>query len=157
MVVRDSRHRIEHIEMLLPADLARFAEMGVIASMQPTHAPGGYYPSEPILSMVGRDRMATGYAWETIRRTGAQLVFASDWPVAPLDPLLGIKTAMTRQPAFEGAPDERQTLHELDRGLYLRRCFHGVCRGKQRQSQARRGGGHRHSRRRYRGNPAGGH
>jgi len=115
--VRDSRHRIEHIEMLLPADLARFAEMGVIASMQPTHAPGGYYPSEPILSMVGRDRMATGYAWETIRRTGAQLVFASDWPVAPLDPLLGIKTAMTRQPAFEGAPDERQTLHNSIAGF----------------------------------------
>src|SRR5690606_22774361 len=107
---RDSRHRIEHIEMLAPSDLPRFAELGVIASMQPTHAPGGAYPVEPILSMVGRDRMMTGYAWQTIRRTGARLVFASDWPVAPLDPLLGIKTAITRKPAFEGAPDERQTL-----------------------------------------------
>ena len=48
---RDSRHRIEHIEMLDPADLPRFAELGVIASMQPTHAPGGAYPIEPIASM----------------------------------------------------------------------------------------------------------
>lgn len=107
---RDSRHRIEHIEMLTPSDLPRFAELGVIASMQPTHAPGGYYPPEPILSMVGRERMMTGYAWQTIRNTGARLVFASDWPVAPLDPLLGIKTAMVREPVFDDAPDERQSL-----------------------------------------------
>lgn len=107
---RDSRHRVEHIEMLAPADLPRFADLGVLASMQPTHAPGGAYPIEPILSMVGRERMMTGYAWQTLRQTGARLVFASDWPVAPLDPLLGIRTAMTRQPAFDGAPDQKQSL-----------------------------------------------
>lgn len=114
---RESRHRIEHIEMLAPSDLPRFAELGVLASIQPTHAPGGYYPVEPILSMVGRERMMTGYAWQTIRDTGARLVFASDWPVAPLDPLLGIKTAMTRAPAFAGAPDERQTLMDSIAGF----------------------------------------
>lgn len=114
---RDSRHRIEHIEMLLPEDLPRFAQLGVIASMQPTHAPGGYYPPEPILSMVGRERMMTGYAWQTMRNTGARLVFASDWPVAPLDPLLGIKTAMVRKPVFEGAPDERQSLADSIAGF----------------------------------------
>ncbi len=114
---RDSRHRVEHIEMLAPSDLPRFAALGVLASMQPTHAPGGAYPVEPILSMVGRERMKTGYAWQTIRQTGARLVFASDWPVAPLDPLLGIKTAMTRMPAFEGAPDERQTLTDSIAGF----------------------------------------
>ncbi len=114
---RDSRHRIEHIEMLLPSDLPRFAALGVIASMQPTHAPGGAYPVEPILSMIGRERMRTAYAWQTIRRTGARMVFASDWPVAPLDPLLGIKTAMTRPPVFEGAPDERQSLTDSIAGF----------------------------------------
>ncbi|MGC4026022.1 MAG: amidohydrolase [Mesorhizobium sp.] len=114
---RDSRHRIEHIEMLLPADLPRFAKLGVIASVQPTHAPGGYYPPEPILSMVGRERMMTGYAWQTIRNTGARLVFASDWPVAPLDPLLGIKTAMVREPVFDGAPDESQSLADSIAGF----------------------------------------
>lgn len=107
---RDSRHRIEHIELLARADLPRFAELGVIASMQPTHAPGGAYPIEPILSMIGRERLKLGYSWQTIRDTGARLVFASDWPVAALDPLYGIKTAMTRGPIFDGAPDERQSL-----------------------------------------------
>lgn len=107
---RDSRHRIEHIETLAPADLPRFAALGVLASMQPTHAPGGAYPLEPIVSMVGRERMRTAYAWETIRHTGARLVFSSDWPIASLDPLFGIKTAMTRIAAFDGAPDERQSL-----------------------------------------------
>jgi predicted amidohydrolase YtcJ len=120
---RDSRHRVEHIEMLTPADLPRFAELGVLASMQPTHAPGGAYPVEPILSMVGRERMKTGYAWQTIRRTGARLVFSSDWPVAPLDPLFGIKTAVMRQPAFEGAPDERQTLMDSIAGFTAEGAF----------------------------------
>lgn len=114
---RDSRHRIEHIEMLAPSDLPRFAELGVLASIQPTHAPGGAYPVEPILSMVGRERMRTGYAWQTIRESGARMVFASDWPVAPLDPLFGIRTAMTRTPAFEGAPDERQSLADSIAGF----------------------------------------
>jgi predicted amidohydrolase YtcJ len=120
---RDSRHRIEHIEMLTPSDLPRFAELGVLASMQPTHAPGGAYPVEPILSMVGRERMMTGYAWQTIRDTGARLVFASDWPVAPLDPLLGIKTAMTRGPAFDGAPEERQSLMDSIAGFTIDGAF----------------------------------
>ncbi|MBD0415295.1 amidohydrolase [Oryzicola mucosus] len=114
---RDSRHRIEHIEVLAPSDLPRFAELGVMASVQPTHAPGGVYPAEPILSMIGRERLQLGYAWQTIRRTGARLVFASDWPVAPLDPLLGIKTAMTRPPIFDGAPDERQSLEDAIAGF----------------------------------------
>ncbi|MFD2140406.1 amidohydrolase [Ancylobacter oerskovii] len=114
---RDSRHRIEHIEVLAPRDLNRFAELGVIASIQPTHAPGGYYPPEPILSMIGRERMKLAYPWQTIRNTGARLVFASDWPVAPLDPLLGIMTAVTRGPVFAGAPDERQSLADAIAGF----------------------------------------
>lgn len=106
---RDSRHRIEHIETLDPADVYRFAELGVICSMQPTHAPGAYFPPEPSLSLIGPERMKTAYAWQTLRETGAKLCFASDWPVAPLDPLLGIKAAMTR-PQIDGVPDQRQTL-----------------------------------------------
>jgi predicted amidohydrolase YtcJ len=108
--IRDTRHRIEHIEALDPADLPRFAELGVIASMQPTHAPGGAYPIEPIASMLGRRRLMTAYAWQTLRNAGARMAFSSDWPIAPLDPLTGIRTAMTRPPLFEGAPDERQSL-----------------------------------------------
>ncbi|WP_150525661.1 amidohydrolase [Roseibium sediminis] len=107
---RDSRHRIEHIETLDPADLPRFAELGVIASVQPTHAPGGYYPMEPIATMLGEQRLRTAYATETLRQYGARIAFASDWPVAPLDPLLGIQTAMTRKPLYTGAPDQRSSL-----------------------------------------------
>lgn len=127
---RDSRHRVEHIEMLLPSDLNRFADLGVLASMQPTHAPGGYYPPEPILSMVGRERMKTGYAWQTIRDTGARLVFASDWPVAPLDPLLGISTAMTCQPTFDGAPDQRQSLMDSIAGFTRNGAFTEFAEGQ---------------------------
>lgn len=106
---RDSRHRVEHIETLDPADVHRFAELGVVCSMQPTHAPGAYFPPEPSLSLIGPERMKTAYAWQTLRDTGAKVCFASDWPVAPLDPLLGIQTAMTR-PQIAGVPDQRQSL-----------------------------------------------
>ena len=109
---RDSRHRIEHIETLDPADLPRFKELGVVASMQPTHAPGAYFPFEPSASLIGRKRMALAFAWQQLREAGAHLCFASDWPVAPLDPLLGIKTALTRKPAYDGGPDERQSLDD---------------------------------------------
>jgi predicted amidohydrolase YtcJ len=115
--IRDTRHRIEHIEALDPADLPRFAELGVIASMQPTHAPGGAYPIEPIASMLGRRRLMTAYAWQTLRNAGARMAFSSDWPIAPLDPLTGIRTAMTRPPLFEGAPDERQSLADALAGF----------------------------------------
>lgn len=130
---RDSRHRIEHIEMLAPSDLPRFAALGVLASMQPTHAPGGAYPVEPILSMVGRERMRTAYAWETIRKTGARLVFASDWPIASLDPLFGIKTAMTRVPPFDGAPDERQSLADSIAGFTTDGAFAEFAEGRKGQ------------------------
>jgi predicted amidohydrolase YtcJ len=107
---RDARHRVEHIETLDPADIGRFADMGVIASFQPTHAPGGAYPLEPLATLIGRERMRTAYAWQTLRDTGARLAFSSDWPVAPIDAMLGVKTAMTRAQAFDGAPDQRQGL-----------------------------------------------
>lgn len=128
---RDSRHRVEHIETLDPADLPRFAKLGVIASMQPTHAPGGAYPTEPLASLIGRERLMTAYAWQTLRRSGARLVFASDWPVAPLDPLLGIKTAMTRGPVFDGAPDERQTLIDAIAGFTVDGAYTGFMEDRQ--------------------------
>ena len=134
---RDSRHRIEHIEALKASDLPRFAALGAIASMQPTHAPGGAYPLEPIRSMIGRERMATAYAWQTIRQTGARLVFASDWPVAALDPLFGIKTAMTRIPAFDGAPDERQSLADSIAGFTTDGAFAEFA--ESRKGQLKRG------------------
>lgn len=133
---RDSRHRIEHIETMDPADLPRFAKLGVMASMQPTHAPGGAYPIEPLASLIGRDRMMTAYAWQTLRQSGAHMVFSSDWPVAPLDPLLGIKTAVTRGPIFEGAPDERQSLHDAIAGFTRDGAYAAFTEDRQGQLKA---------------------
>jgi predicted amidohydrolase YtcJ len=109
---RDSRHRIEHIEVVHPSDIPRFKALGVIASMQPRHCPGTLgLPLEPILSAIGPKRCPYAYAWQTLREAGARLVFATDWPVSPIDPMASIEAAMTRPPLAPGLKDERQTLH----------------------------------------------
>lgn len=107
---RDSRHRIEHIELIDPQDIPRLAELGVIASLQPiagVGVPG--VPHEPILSRVG-DNLPYAYAWQTLRNTGAQIAFSSDWPVAPLDPFIGMQAAMTVETLRPDCPDQRQRL-----------------------------------------------
>ncbi|MGB0506400.1 MAG: amidohydrolase [Pikeienuella sp.] len=110
---RDGRHRIEHIEMLHPDDMRRFAELGVIASMQANHPPGcGPFPAEPTIHMIGEARWETAYAWRMIKDTGAKVVFGTDWPVAPVDPLLAIKQALSRQPWTPDCPDQRLTMDE---------------------------------------------
>jgi predicted amidohydrolase YtcJ len=107
---RDSRHRIEHIEMVDPADIPRFAQLGVIASFQPLHAPQG---ESPTTEGIGPDRAAHAYAWAALHRAGAVVAFSSDWPIVPVDPLLGIQTALTRQPHLPGLPDQRLPLIEV--------------------------------------------
>lgn len=107
---RDSRHRIEHIELIDPVDIPRLAELGIIASLQPiagVGVPG--IPQEPILSRVG-DKLPYAYAWQTIRDTGAKVAFSSDWPVAPLDPFIGMQSAMTVQRPRADCPDQSQSL-----------------------------------------------
>lgn len=110
---RDSRHRIEHIEVLHPDDLPRFAELGVIASMQANHPPGiGCFPKEPTIHMIGPDRWPLSYAWRTIKDTGATIAFGTDWPVAPVAPLAALKMALTRQSWTDDLPDQRLTVEE---------------------------------------------
>lgn len=112
--IRDSRHRIEHVELIHPDDLPRFAELGVIASMQPMHPPGSMgLPLEPGVSAIGPARWPLAYAWRTIVDAGAEFAFSSDWPIVPVSPLLGIQAAMTRQPWAEGLPDQRLSLHQV--------------------------------------------
>ncbi len=102
---RDSRHRVEHIEVISEADIPRFAELGVIASMQPPHPPGAMgFPLEPTISRIGRDRWPLSYAWRTMKSAGAHVVFASDWPVSPIDPMAGIQAAVTRKRWAETTP-----------------------------------------------------
>ncbi|KQY12995.1 hydrolase [Rhizobium sp. Root73] len=110
---RDSRHRIEHIEVVHPDDIARFAELGVIASMQPPHPPGcAGVPLEPTVSRIGRDRWPLSYAWRTLKDAGAHICFASDWPVSPIDPIIGIEAAVTRERWAESDPDQSFSLME---------------------------------------------
>ncbi|MCL6706430.1 amidohydrolase [Pseudomonas sp. R2.Fl] len=110
---QDHRHRIEHIEIIHPDDIPRFAELGVVASMQPVHYPGGTcFPAEPTTDRIGEDRWAYAYAWRTMKEAGAPVVFASDWPVSPVSPFQCIQDALTRKPWKDGLPDQRFTLEE---------------------------------------------
>ena len=110
---RDSRHRIEHIEIIHPNDIPRFADLGVVASMQPVHVPGGScFPLEPTATRLGEDRWQYAYAWRTLKDAGARMVFATDWPISPISPFGCMQDALTRKPWKEGLPDQRMTLEE---------------------------------------------
>jgi predicted amidohydrolase YtcJ len=87
------RLRIEHAQHVRPEDFARFARLGVIASMQPYHAIDDGRWAE---KRLGARRSRTSYAWRSMLAAGAPLAFGSDWPVAPLDPIWGVYAAVTR-------------------------------------------------------------
>ena len=115
--VRDSRHRIEHIELIDPSDIPRLKQLGVIASLQPVAGVGvPWMPKEPILSRLG-DKLPLSYPWQTIRKTGAVVAFSSDWPVAPLDPFLGLQAAMTCAPLTPACPNQAQSLMDTIHGF----------------------------------------
>jgi predicted amidohydrolase YtcJ len=76
-----------------PQDFARFGKMGIIASMQPYHAIDDGRWAE---KRLGHERARSSYAWRSMLDAGAPLAFGSDWPVAPLSPILGIYAAVTR-------------------------------------------------------------
>ncbi len=91
---RDRRFRIEHAQHIAPADLPRFAALGVIPSMQPYHAIDDGRWAEKV---IGPERIETTYAFRSLRDSGARLAFGSDWFVAPPAPLAGIYAAVTRR------------------------------------------------------------
>lgn len=110
---RDSRHRVEHVEVIHPDDIPRFRELGVIASMQPPHPPGCHgLPLEPYLTKIGEKRWPYAFAWKTLREAGARLVFGTDWPVSDVSPLWALQSAMTRGRWNDQMPDNRQSLHD---------------------------------------------
>jgi predicted amidohydrolase YtcJ len=113
----DRRHRIEHIEAPSPLDIPRFAELGVIASMQPQHAEPNRNLFEIWLPHIGPERAAIGWPWRSILHSGARIAFGTDWPVVPLDPAASLHVAITRQtragePAGGWLPDQRLKLDE---------------------------------------------
>ena len=93
----DRRHRIEHVEMASPDDIPRFSELGVIPSMQPLHADLSASPFDDVYGKtLGPERLERSFAWRSMVSSGARLAFSSDWPVADMNPFLGIHTALTR-------------------------------------------------------------
>lgn len=91
---RDRRFRIEHAQHIAPADVPRFAALGVVASMQPYHAIDDGRWAEKV---IGPERAQTTYAFRSLLDAHARLAFGSDWFVAPPTPLEGIYAAVTRQ------------------------------------------------------------
>ena len=116
---RDRRHRLEHAQVMRLEDISRLSKLGVIASMQPTHATSDMRWAE---ARVGAERIRGAYAWRRILDSGAVLAFGSDFPVEEPDPLLGLYAARTRQdasgnPAQGWYPGERVSGEEALRAF----------------------------------------
>jgi predicted amidohydrolase YtcJ len=100
---RDARHQVVHVECLDPDDVARFAELGVVACMQPRHcAPEIAGPGRDWAENVGADRWHKAWPMRSLHDAGAVLAFSSDWNVAEMDPMVGLYTAITRAPLAGG-------------------------------------------------------
>ena len=116
---RDHRWRIEHAQVVALEDIPRFAPLGVIASMQPTHATSDMGWAQ---DRVGPERIQGAYAWQRLLHSGARLALGSDFPVEQVDPRLGLYAAVTRQdrdgqPPGGWQPDQRLTAAEALRGF----------------------------------------
>ncbi|WP_232493499.1 amidohydrolase [Novosphingobium kaempferiae] len=96
----DRRWRIEHAQIVDPADIPRFGRNGTIASMQPQHEASDRTMAE---ARLGPQRLAGAYAWKSIAATGAKLAFGSDTPVEPAHPFEGLAVAISRTGA-DGQP-----------------------------------------------------
>ena len=116
----ERRHRIEHAQVLAPADIPRFKQLGVIASMQPTHATSDMRWAE---QRIGHQRAVQGaYVWRTLLNAGATVIFGTDFPVEPIRPVEGVYSAVTRQSRDEPGtppggwmPEQRLTREEAIR------------------------------------------
>lgn len=110
---RDSRHRIEHIETVNQQDIPRFAELGVVASMQPLHSPtGGLFPPWQPGGLLHPEQINTAFPWRQLRDSGATLTFSTDWPVVPVDTMLSVHAAVAGCELPAHWPEQRQTLRD---------------------------------------------
>lgn len=94
------RHRIEHLQLLHARDLGRPAELSVIASMQPIHAPSDMHAAD----RAWGERTSSAYAWNAQLQAGARLAFGSDAPVEDPNPFLGLYAAVARRPPSDPGP-----------------------------------------------------
>ncbi|KQQ47425.1 amidohydrolase [Duganella sp. Leaf126] len=113
------RHRIEHAQVVLPDDIPRFKTLGIIPSMQPTHATSDQNMAE---QRVGHERIKSAYAWRTFLDQGSRIACGSDFPVEPPDPFEGLHAAVTRQSAA-GVPVGGWYKHQAMTLNEALRCF----------------------------------
>jgi len=102
---RGRRHRIEHVESVDAADVPRFGALGVVASMQPFRGSPSASQIDVWQRNIGPERGSRGWPYGSISTTAGRLTFGSDWPVVPLNPMLGLHTAVTRT-APDGLPED---------------------------------------------------
>jgi predicted amidohydrolase YtcJ len=115
----DHRLRVEHVQIIDPADIPRMAALGLVASMQPTHATSDMPWVE---ARVGSERLVGAYAWRRMLEAGVALAFGSDFPVEQPSPLLGLHAAVTRQdlagmPEGGWLPEQRLSIAEAIAGF----------------------------------------
>jgi len=115
---RDSRHRIEHVEVLNPQDLTRFGRMHVLASMQPLHADFGTATENPWRRLIGPSRWGWGFPWKSLMLANVPIAFGSDWPVVTMNPFEGMRAGLSRTKLDHSTekssfPEHRLSLAEL--------------------------------------------
>jgi predicted amidohydrolase YtcJ len=125
----DRRWRIEHFQIVDPADIPRLAPAGIIASMQPTHQTSDRLMAE---TRLGPDRLAGAYAWQSVLKSGARLAFGTDFPVESPNPFPGLAAAISRQdmngqPPGGWIPSERLTLGEALRAYTRGAAYAGFA------------------------------
>jgi predicted amidohydrolase YtcJ len=110
----DRRDSIEHVQLFRPADLQLFKALGAVASIQPVFVPTDWLPA---IRRWGEGRCVNAYAWKTLAAAGIAVQLGSDAPVEPIDPILGLHAAVTREtpqgnPPGGWCPSEKLTLEE---------------------------------------------
>ncbi len=117
VIFEERRHRIEHAQVISPADFKRFAELGIIASMQPTHAISDKRWAE---SRLGEYRILGAYAWHLMKSYDVHVPFGTDFPVESINPYQTLYAAVSRQdtagdPVGGWQPQEKLTIEEAIR------------------------------------------
>jgi predicted amidohydrolase YtcJ len=115
------RHRIEHAQVVAVEDIPLFKELGIIPSMQPTHATSDMNMAE---DRIGRARLKGAYAWKTFLEQGSRVAFGSDFPVELANAFHGLHAAVTRQtaenePNMGWIPEEKVSIEDALRGFTL--------------------------------------
>jgi predicted amidohydrolase YtcJ len=118
---RALRNRIEHAQIVSPADIPRFKQLDLIASMQPTHATSDMNMAE---DRIGKERLKGAYAWRTFLDQGTRIAGGSDFPVESDNPFFGLYSAVTRadhdgKPVGGWHPEQAMTLTEAFRAFTL--------------------------------------